>query len=115
MKGSGKTPNYAKELEYPVNIEYFNAEGVCEINQMGTFTCSGHSARVNAQKSIALYARNEYGPERFYFNPFPTRDYDSYKSLLLRAANSDAYATRLRDVVPPPWRRVRESCIRIMS
>ncbi len=98
-KGSGKTPNYAKELEYPVNIEYFNAEGVCEINQMGTFTCSGHSARVNAQKSIALYARNEYGPERFSFNPFPTRDYDSYKSLLLRAANSDAYATRLRDVV----------------
>ena len=99
VKGSGKTPNYAKELEYPVNIEYFNAEGVCEINQMGTFTCSGHSARVNAQKSIALYARNEYGPERFSFNPFPTRDYDSYKSLLLRAANSDAYATRLRDVV----------------
>lgn len=99
VKGSGKTPNYMKELEYPVNIEYFNAQGECEINQMGTFTCSGHSARVNAQKSIALYARNEYGPEQFSFNPFPTRDYDSYKSLLLRAANSDTYATRLRDVV----------------
>ena len=37
-------------------------------------------------KSIALYARNEYGPEEFSFNPFPTRDYESYKSLLLRAA-----------------------------
>ena len=99
VKGSGETPNYMKELEYPVNIEYFNAQGVCEINQMGTFTASGHSARVNAQKSIALYARNAWGPERFAFNPFPTREYDSYKSLLLRAANSDTYATRLRDVV----------------
>lgn len=99
VKGSGKTPNYARELEYPVNIEYFNAQGECEINQMGTFTCSGHSARVNAQKSIALYARNAYGEDRFNFDPFPTRSYGSYKSLLLRAANSDYSATRLRDVV----------------
>lgn len=99
VKGSGKTPNYARELEYPVNIEYFNAQGECEINQMGTFTCSGHSARVNAQKSIALYARNAYGEDRFNFDPFPTRNYGSYKSLLLRAANSDYSATRLRDVV----------------
>ena len=66
---------------------------------MGTFTCSGHSARINAQKSIALYARKAYGNDRFAFNPFPTRDYDSYKSILLRAANSDTYATRLRDIV----------------
>ncbi len=99
VKGTGDIPNYDKELEYPINIEYFTGEGVCQINQMGTFTCSGHSARVNAQKSIALYARKAYGNERFEFNPFPTRDYTSYKSILLRAANSDAYATRLRDVV----------------
>ena len=57
------------------------------------------SARINAQKSIALYARKAYGNGRFAFNPFPTRDYDSYKSILLRAANSDTYATRLRDIV----------------
>lgn len=99
VKGKGSIPNFSKGFEYPVNIEYFNGEGACEINQMGTFTCSGHSARVNAQKSIALYARKAYGSERFAFDPFPTRDYGSYKSVLLRAANSDTYATRLRDVV----------------
>ena len=92
-------PNYEKEWEYPANIEFFNAEGLCEINQLGTFTAAGHSARQNAQKSIAIYARKAYGPDRFYFNPFPNRDYESYKSLLLRAANSDAFSTRLRDVV----------------
>ncbi len=99
VRGSGDTPNYEKEWEYPVNIEYFNADGVCEINQMGTFTASGHSARQNAQKSIALYARKAYGKESFAFNPFPTRDYTEYQSLLLRGANSDFSATRLRDVV----------------
>ncbi len=99
VRGSGDTPNYEKEWEYPVNIEYYNGEGLCEINQMGTFTASGHSARQNAQKSIALYARKAYGKDSFTFNPFPTRDYTEYKSLLLRGANSDFSATRLRDVV----------------
>ena len=92
-------PNYEREWEYPVNIEYFDANGIVEINQMGTFTAAGHSARQNAQKSIAIYARKAYGPERFAFNPFPNRDYESYKSLLLRSANSDAFSTRLRDPV----------------
>ncbi|MBR0218017.1 MAG: CotH kinase family protein [Clostridia bacterium] len=100
VKGTSDTyPNYEREWEYPVNIEYFNLGGTGEINQMGTFTAAGHSARQNSQKSIAVYARKAYGPERFSFNPFPNRDYDSYKSLLLRSANSDAFSTRLRDPV----------------
>ena len=99
VKGTGKIPNYSKGYEYPVHIEYYNAGGTQEISQTGTMTCSGHSARINAQKSIALYARKSWGPEKFTFNPFPTRDYTEYKSLLLRAANSDYSATRLRDIV----------------
>lgn len=99
VKGTGSIPNYSKGYEYPVHIEYFSKEGVREISQTGTMTCSGHSARINSQKSIALYARKAWGPEKFYFNPFPTRDYPEYKSLLLRAANSDYSATRLRDIV----------------
>ena len=100
VKGASSSyPNYEHDWEYPANIEYFNEAGGCDINQMGTFTTAGHSARQNAQKSIAVFARKAYGPDRFYFNPFPHRDYDSYKSLLLRGANSDAFSTRLRDPV----------------
>ncbi len=98
-KGTGSIPNYAKGYEYPVHIEYFSRDGKREISQTGTMTCSGHSARINSQKSIALYARKAWGADRFEFNPFPTRDYGSYKCLLLRAANSDYSATRLRDIV----------------
>ena len=99
VKGSGSFPNYERDWEYPVHIEYFTKEGENQISQTGTMTVSGHSSRINAQKSIALYARKSWGAETFAFNPFPTRDYTGYKSLLLRAANSDAYATRIRDVV----------------
>ncbi len=99
VKGTGgsSTPNYEQEWEYPVHIEYFDEAGAALISQRGTFTAAGHSARQNKQKSIALYARKAYGEDRFFFNPFPNRDYDSYKSLLLRSANSDAFSTRLRD------------------
>ena len=99
VKGTGTVPNYDKEWEYPINIEYYGMDGKAQINQMGTFTAAGHSARQNTQKSIALYARSAFGPERFAFNPFPHRDSDSYKSLLLRSTNSDAFFCRLRDVV----------------
>ena len=100
VTGSNKNyPNYEHDWEYPANVEYFNADGQCEINQLGTFTTAGHSARQNNQKSIAVFARKAYGPDRFYFNPFPHRNYDSYKSLLLRGANSDAFSTRIRDAV----------------
>ena len=99
VKGTGSVPNYAKGYEYPVHIEYVNSGGKAELSQAGTMTCSGHSARINSQKSIALYARKAWGADRFAFNPFPTRDYESYKSVLLRSTNSDTYATRLRDVV----------------
>ena len=99
VKGTGSVPNYDKPYEYPVNIEYYDEDGVCRINQMGSFTASGHSARQNPQKSIALHARKAYGPEYFDYNPFPNRDYTHYKSLLLRSTNSDAFSERLRDVV----------------
>lgn len=98
VKGTGNIPNYSKGFEYPVHIEYFNRKGEREISQTGTMTCSGHSARINDQKSIALYARKAWGPDKFRFNPFPTRNYTEYKSVLLRAANSDYSATRLRDI-----------------
>ena len=113
VKGTGSIPNYSKGYEYPVHIEYFNREGKMEISQTGTMTCSGHSARINSQKSIALYARKAWGNDRFVFNPFPTRNYESYKSLLLRAANSDYSATRLRDIVASSLAEGRESCTRI--
>ncbi|MBR3493923.1 MAG: CotH kinase family protein [Clostridia bacterium] len=99
VKGTGAVPNYDKPYEYPVNIEYFDEEGVCRINQMGTFTASGHSARQNPQKSIALHARKAFGPAFFDYNPFPNRDYTRYHSLLLRSTNSDAFSERLRDAV----------------
>lgn len=99
VKGSGKTPNYMQELEHPIHIEYFDTEGVRQIAQIASFHITGTSTRGYVQKSMGIYARDAYGDaNRFYYNPFPNRDYDSYKSLQLRSTGSDGLATRMRDV-----------------
>lgn len=100
VKGSGKTPNYMQELEHPIHIEYFDTEGVRQIAQNASFHITGTSTRGYVQKSMGIYARDAYGDtNRFYYNPFPNRDYDSYKSLQLRSTGSDGRACRMRDAV----------------
>lgn len=99
VKGNGKTPNYMLDYEYPIHIEYFDVNGVRQIAQTGSFHITGTSTRGYAQKSMGLYARDAYGDEnRFYYNPFENRNYDSYKALQLRSTSTDGRGARMRDV-----------------
>lgn len=98
VEGSGETYNYLQDWEYPVQIEYFNAEGMPEINQICGFRISGESSRQNRQKAFSLFARGAYGEDLFHFNPFPNREYASYKSFILRASGSEGPSgTRFQD------------------
>ena len=100
VRGNGDTPNYMKELEHPIHIEYFDESGVRQLAQNASFHITGTSSRGYAQKSMGIYARDAYGDaNRFYFNPFENRDYDAYKSIQLRSTGSDGRASRMRDVV----------------
>ena len=99
VRGNGKTPKYMLDYEYPIHIEYFDQAGVRQIAQTGSFHITGTSTRGYAQKSMGLYARDAYGDEnRFYYNPFANRDYDSYKALQLRSTSTDSRGARMRDV-----------------
>ena len=81
-----------------MHIEYFNKAGKREISQTGTMTCSGYSARINAQKSIALYALKAWGPENSHLI-LSRPGLHGIQKPAARAANSDYSATRLRDIV----------------
>ena len=97
VKGTGRTPNYMKDLQYPCQIEYFDENGQLGICQMGTFKVAGKTMRIGKQKSLAVYARKAYGSDTFDYPFFENRDYDSYSAILLRYTNSDFNSTRLRD------------------
>ena len=100
VKGSGSRPNFYMPWEYSMHMEYFDENGVRQINQMGSFHIVGSSTRSQKQKSFAIYARTAYGDEnRFHYNPFDDRDYESYKSFTIRTTASDQTWCRMKDLV----------------
>lgn len=96
VPGSGSVKNYMQDWEWPVNVEYFDQEGNCQINQPCGMKVSGAISRNHTQKALALYARKPYGEETFPFNPFPRRDYTSLKCFVLRAGGSEGTVDGLR-------------------
>ena len=100
VPGSGKTPNYYRNWEYPINVEYFNANNRQEINQQASFRVTGATSRAYAQKAISLFARSALGADAFEFNPFPNREkYTEYKAITLRAGGTESYKTRFKDAM----------------
>lgn len=98
--GNNKQSNYMYDWEYPAFFEYFDENGERQLGQNVSFRITGTSTRGYQQKSVAVYARDAYGDEnRFYYNPFENRDYDSYKAFILRSTGSDHQGARMKDVV----------------
>lgn len=99
VKGSGNTPNYEKNWEYPIQIEYFDEAGARRLSQMGTVRVAGHSSRSGKQKSLSLFARSAYGSDVFACDFFEDRTYEEYSAIQLRCTNSDYRSCRMRDAV----------------
>ena len=99
VKGSGNTPNYERNWEYPAQIEYFDENGTRQLVQMVTTRVAGHSSRNLRQKSLSVFARSAFGSDTMDCAFFDNRPYTSYSAIQLRMTNSDNHSTRLRDVV----------------
>lgn len=89
--------NYWMDWEKPVNIEYFDIDKQQQINQPAGIKIFGGWSRMNAQKSMAVYARNSYGNNRFQYPLFADRKSQEYKAFLLRNSGNDWYYAMLRD------------------
>ncbi len=99
VKGSGSTPNYERNWEYPAQIEYFDENGTRQLVQMVTTRVAGHSSRNLRQKSLSVFARSAFGSDTLNCAFFENRPYTAYSAIQLRMTNSDNHSTRLRDAV----------------
>ncbi len=96
VKGFGSTPNYYQNWEYPIHVQYFD-DGRMLLNQLASFCVSGGLGLTRPQKTVSIFARGALGEDRFDFNPFPNREYDSYKALTLRSGGTESRGTRFKD------------------
>ena len=92
--------NYWQDWERPVHMEYYDTDGNRLLSQDAGIKISGATSVEQAQKSLLIIARKEYGGKnRLEFNPFPNREFEEYKAIVLRSTSQDYYRARMRDAM----------------
>ncbi len=98
---NGGTPaNYHQRgdaWERPVHLEIFEVNGSTALSMDAGVRIHGSWARAFRQKTLRLYARNDYSTNRFKYQLFPDRDSDDYRRFILRNSGQDWTKTMLRD------------------
>ncbi len=81
------TGNYfmrGDDWERDIHIEYFQKNGSLGFSQDAGVRIHGGKTRQATQKSLRLYARNEYGKKYFNYQLFPQKEVNNYKRFMLR-------------------------------
>ncbi len=89
--------NFWQDWERPVHIEFFDIEGAYLYSGNGGVQIFGGWSRAKPQKSLALFARREYGPESFDYPFFPNKSIQSFQALVLRNSGNDWGYSMFRD------------------
>ncbi|RKH43995.1 hypothetical protein D7Y23_28395 [Corallococcus sp. AB050B] len=88
-----------KEWERPVHVEWFESSGERVIAQNAGVRIHGSGSAVLPQKSLRLYAKEDYGPKTFAGPLFPGSPVTEFTRLLARTSGQDQGVTKLRDCV----------------
>ena len=99
----GNYSNRGREWERPVSVELITADSTHGFKQNMGIRIMGGVSRNQAQKSLRLYAREEYGPKNLKYELIPD-NYNAageliakYKTFVLRIGGNDADYSRVRD------------------
>jgi hypothetical protein len=86
-----------KEWERAIHLEFFQSNGSRAFGQGMGARIHGRGSRQNPQKSLRIYAREEYGQDRLSYQIFPEQGIESYKTLILRTPDADFSQTLFKD------------------
>jgi hypothetical protein len=81
---TGNSFQRGEEWEREATFEFFEDDGERVLNHNIGIRIHGGFSRVLAQKSLRLYARNQYGDNRFYHQFFHDLEDDTFNRLILR-------------------------------
>lgn len=89
--------NWNQDWERPANIEYLRVDGQSGFQLDCGMKIGGGCTRKYPQKTLAFYARSEYGPSLIQYPIFPDKNINQYNNILLRNSGQDWYRTLFRD------------------
>ena len=92
--------NFWEDWERPVHISFYDSE-TNEVESEfdgGLKIFGGWSRGQNPQRSLALYARGQYGYSKFEESFFEELSYDDFQSLVLRNSGQDWTRSSIKDI-----------------
>ncbi|MFN8208801.1 MAG: CotH kinase family protein [Bacteroidales bacterium] len=91
--------NFWQDWEKPIHFELFEKNGTHVFEADAGVKIAGAWSRMNPQKSLAFFARNEYGYSSFKYPFFSNLPYKEYQNILLRNSGNDFNNTMFRDAM----------------
>jgi hypothetical protein len=93
--------NFWQDWERPLHIEFFEPDARLGFSaQAGVQIFGDRGGRTKPQKSLALFARRQYGAGRFAYPFFPDHPHlGSFESLVLRNSGNDWNTGMMRDAL----------------
>lgn len=85
-------------MEKAAFFEYID-KGDPILSQQCGLKIFGGMTRENAEKSMRVIAKKEYGKGKFKYKMFPTKEVSSFNSLVLRTSGNDLNRTRFLDMM----------------
>ncbi|MFC1898267.1 CotH kinase family protein [Candidatus Cloacimonadota bacterium] len=89
--------NFWQDWERPVHLEMFEEDNSLVLNTDCGIKIFGYYSRWFPQKSLALFARGQYGDNSFEHQIFEDKPYSSFQSIVLRNSGGDWLWTNIRD------------------
>ncbi|RKD90729.1 CotH kinase family protein [Mangrovibacterium diazotrophicum] len=86
-----KGANFWMDWEKPVHAEFYFTPGQTGFALDAGFKVFGNYSRGYEQKSLALYARSEYGPKHIKGKLFDNKALEEFDNLVLRSGGSDSF------------------------
>ncbi len=91
--------NFWQDWEIPVNLEIYSINKELELNTGAGAKIFGAWSRASAQKSLAFFARKEYGASSFNTKLFATKPIEKFESFVLRNSGNDWMHSMFRDAM----------------
>jgi hypothetical protein len=97
--------NFWQDWERPAHVEFYDEAGQQGFNLDAGIRIYGGWTRGLPQKSMTIFARNQYGPGSIQYPLFPVRSYSEFESFVIRNSGNDWFGvdwesgTMFRDVL----------------
>ncbi len=91
--------NFWQDWERSAHFEIYEPDGMTKYKSNAGLKIHGNWSRALAQKSLALFARGEYGNKEFEYKLFPNRPFERYNNFILRNSGQDWDRTMMRDLM----------------